>query len=195
MRWCCRRTDCRFAGFRCASRNCACITTRVWPSSQEAIAAAESPVTAAQMMPILFRRDARPPAALLCDGRSHRAPQPPVAARPRAPAYAAHDGTLRFPPDSNCTFTFETKTRDAHTCHRYEQANARSRRARRIPGRRRRKKRQGDRRLRGPQRRQRWRDAVRRTRPRQGLHGTRRADAVESGEARRVADERCGGNT
>ena len=55
-RWCCRRTGCRSAAFRCASKRCGRITPRAWPSCRRRSPRPATPVSAVQMVPILFRR-------------------------------------------------------------------------------------------------------------------------------------------
>ena len=61
------------------------------------VAAAPAPLTAADVLPVLFRRAARPAAALLRDGRGDRPPQSPVARagglRARLPAPTARSAS------------------------------------------------------------------------------------------------------
>ena len=95
-RWCCRRTACRFAGSRCASRNCRRITPTGWPNSQDAVDAA---AVAGQRRgpgagPVPART--RPAAAVLRDGRGDRPSQPPVARAPASGVRVAADGAIRF---------------------------------------------------------------------------------------------------
>ena len=144
-----------------------------------------APVSAARDAADAVPPRARLAAALFRHGRSHRAPQPPVAARPRRAASRRR----RHAVASHCLdSTLRGEKHDVHTRHRKLKTTLDPVALARIARRRRREEREGHRRVRVAQASA-GAAALRRAGPRQGVHGARGADARQSGAPGRVADE------
>ena len=192
-RWCCRRTACRFAEFRCASRNCARITLR-GSKSWRLRSRGRRAAIGGGYRPGPVSAPARSAAAILRDGRSNRAPQSPLAERSRDARRrrAARFGSPRrigpraneieHTPESHNVHTAPTGTKSTAAQHDpaalAESLASAAEKSAKLMGE-----------YAGPQRERPAVDVRRRARHREGLHGSGGEAAREPVPDGRSADE------